>query len=50
MLELCEAWHNQMMHPGIKKQACMQHRFQYNEIGLYNCIKQVKKGFCISQS
>ena len=29
VLELCEAWHNHMMHPGVKKQALnMQRRFE----------------------
>ena len=32
---LCEAWHQHMMHPGIKKQALgMQRRFKIDEIGL----------------
>ena len=35
VLELCEAWHQHMMHPGIKKQALgMQRRFKIDEIGL----------------
>ena len=37
VLELCEAWHHHMMHPGVKKQALdMQHR-----ISLYSAIKKV---------
>ena len=37
MLELCEPWHHQMMHSGVKKQALgMQRWFDTDEIGLYN--------------
>ena len=51
MLELCEAWHHHMMHPGTKKQALdMQSRFEIDRIGLYNAIKQVKKGCSICQA
>ena len=45
VVELCEAWHHHMMHPSVEKQASdMQRRFKIREIGLYNAIKQVKKG------
>ena len=51
MLELCEARHHHMMHPGVKKQALdMQCRFEIDEIGLYNAIKQVKKGCLVCQA
>ena len=51
MLELCEAWHHHMMHPGVGKQAMdMQRRFEINEIGLHNLIKQVKKGCSVCQA
>ena len=51
MLELCEAWHHHIMHFGVKKQAIdMQRRFGVDEIGLYNAIKQVKKGFSVCQA
>ena len=44
MLELCEAWHHHMMHPGDKKKALdTQRRFEIDEIRLYNAIKKVKK-------
>ena len=37
MLELCEALHHHMMHPGVKKQALdMQRRFEFDQIGLYS--------------
>ena len=50
VLELCEAWHHHMMHPGVKKQALdMQRRFKVDEIGLYNAIKQVKKCCSVCQ-
>ena len=33
MLELCEAWHHHMLHPGVKKQALdMQRRFEIDHI------------------
>ena len=39
------------MHPGDSKQALdMQRRFQIDLIGLYNAIKQVKKGCSVCQS
>ena len=45
MLDLCEAWHHHMMHPGVRKQALhMQHRFEIGQIGLYNAIKKARKG------
>ena len=51
VLELCEASHHQVMHPGVKKQALdMQRRFEIDEIGLYNAIKQVKKGCSVCQA
>ena len=45
VLELCEAWHHHMMHPGVKKQALyMQRRFEIDQISLYSAIKKVMKG------
>ena len=45
VLELCEPWHHHMMHPAVKKQGLdMQRRFEIDDIGLYNAIKQVKNG------
>ena len=50
-LELCESWHHHMMHQGIGKQAPdMQHRLEIDAIGLYNAIKQVKKGCSVCQA
>ena len=40
-----------MMHPGVKKQALyMQRRFKNDETGLYNAIKEVKKGYSVCQA
>ena len=40
-----------MMHQGVRKQAIdMQHQFEIDEIGLYNAIKQVKKGCSVCQA
>ena len=51
VLELCEAWHHHMMHPGVRKQALdMQRRFEINQIGLYNAIKKVRKGCLVCQA
>ena len=51
VLELCEAWHHHMMHPGFKRQAPdMQLRFEVDDIGLYNAIKQIKKGCSLCQA
>ena len=51
VLELCEAWDNHMMHPGVRKQPIdMQRRFQIDDICLYNAIKQVKKGCSVCQA
>ena len=45
LLPLCEGWGDHMMQPGVKKQASdMQRRFEADELGVYNAIKQVKKG------
>ena len=42
VLELCEAWHHHMMHPGTRKQAIdMQRRLAIDETGLYNAIQQI---------
>ena len=51
VLELCEAWHHHMMHPGVKKQALdMQRRFKIDQISLYNAIKKVRKGCSVCQA
>ena len=51
MLEVCEAWHHQMLHPWARKQALdMQRWLEIDEIGLYNAIKQVKKGCSVCQA
>ena len=51
MLELCEAWHHHMMHPGVRKQALdMQRPFEIDQIGLYNAIKKVRKGCSVCQA
>ena len=51
LLELCEALQNHMMHQRVKKQALdMQHRFEIDYIGLYNAIKQVRKGWSVCQA
>ena len=51
VLELCEAWHHHMMHPGVKKQALdMQRRFEIDQIGLYTAIKKVRKGCSVCQA
>ena len=39
-----------MMHPEIKKQPLdMQRRFEIDDIGPYNAIKQVRKGYSVCQ-
>ena len=51
VLELCEAWHHHMMHPGVKKQALdMQRRFEIDQIGLYTAIKKVRKRCSVCQA
>ena len=51
VLELCEAWHHHMMHPGVRKQALdMQRRFEIDQIGLYNAIRKVRKGCSVCQA
>ena len=51
VLELCEAWHHHMMHPGFKKQALdMQRRFEIDQINLYTAIKKVRKGCSVCQA
>ena len=51
VLELCEAWHNHMMHLGVEKQALdMQRRFEIDQISLYNAIKKVRKGCSVCQA
>ena len=51
VLELCEAWHHHMMHPGVKKQALdMQRRFEIDQINLYTAIKKVRKGCSVCQA
>ena len=51
VLELCEAWHHHMMHPGVRKQALdMQRRFEIDQIGLYNALKKVRKGCSVCQA
>ena len=51
VLELCEAWHHHMMHPGLRKQALdMQRRFDIDQIGHYNAIKKVRKGCSVCQA
>ena len=51
VLELCEAWHHHMMHPGVRKQALdMQRRFEIDQISLYNAVKKVRKGCSVCQA
>ena len=51
VLELCEAWHHHMLHPGVKKQALdMQRRFEIHHIVLYTAIKKVRKGCSVCQA
>ena len=51
VLELCEAWHHHMLHPGVKKEALeMQRRFEIDQIGLYTAIKKVRKGCSVCQA
>ena len=51
VLELCEACHHNMMHPGVKKQALdMQRWFEIDQIGLYTAIKKVRKGCSVCQA
>ena len=51
VLELCEAWHHHMMHPGVKKQALdMQRRFEIDQICLYNAKKKVSRGCSVCQA
>ena len=50
VLQLSQAWHHHMMHPGVKKQALdMQRRFEIDQIGLYNAIKEARKGCSVRQ-
>ena len=51
VLELCEAWHHHMLHPGVKKQALdMQRRFEIDHMVLYTAIKKVRKGCSVCQT
>ena len=51
VLELCEARHHHMMHPGVKKQALdMQRQFEVDEIGLCNAVKLLKKDCSVCQA
>ena len=51
VLELCEAWHHHMLHPGVKKQALdMQRRFEIDHIVLYTTIKKVRKGCSVFEA
>ena len=51
VLQLCEAWHHHMMHPGVRQQALkMQRRFEMDQKGLYNAIKKVRKGCLVCQA
>ena len=51
VLELCEAGHHHMMHPGVRKQALdMQRRFEIDQISLYNAIKKVRRGCLVCQA
>ena len=51
VLEVREAWHHHMMHPGVRKQALnMQRRFEMDQIGSYNAIKKVRKGCSVCQA
>ena len=51
LLELCEAWHHHMMHPGVRRQALdMQRWFEIDQISLYNAIKKVRKGCSVCQA
>ena len=51
VLELCEAWHHHMLHPGVKKQALdMQRRFEIDHIVLYTAIKKVRRGCSVCQA
>ena len=51
VLELCEAWHHHMLHPGVKQQALdIQRRFEIDHIGLYTAIKKVRKGCSVCQA
>ena len=51
VLELCEAWHHRMLHPGVKKQALdMQRQFKIDQINLYTAMKKVRKGCSVCQA
>ena len=51
VLELWEAWHHHMMHPGVKKQALdMQRRFGIYQISIYSAFKKVRKGCSVCQA
>ena len=51
VLELCEALHHHMVHPGVRKQALhMQRGFKIDQISLYNAIKKVRKGCSVCQA
>ena len=51
VLELCAAWHHDMMHARSRKQALdMQCRLEVDEGSLYNAIGQVNKGCSVCQA
>ena len=51
VLELWEAWHHLMLHPGVKKQALdMQRRIEIDQINLHTAIKKVRKGCSVCQA
>ena len=51
VLELCGAWRQHMIIPGVKEQALdMKRRFEIDEIGLHNAIKQIQKGCVVCQA
>ena len=51
VLELCEAWHHHMMHPGVRKQDLdMRRRFEIDQIILYSAIRKVRKGCSVCQA
>ena len=40
MVEMSEARHHHIMHPGVEKEALdMQRRFEIDEISLYNAVR-----------
>ena len=48
VLELCEAWHHHMVHPGVRKQVTdMVKRFAIDDVDLWRSVRAVRKGCAV---